>query len=463
MQQTIREVCGGYCEICGSPSGSKNLCPECLREVEWLVRKMLSRRFVGSRFQAGETPSREFGRSGCPKKAEDREILEYLRAKVRKLGRPPKAKECLDGPVGPGTIARRFGGWKAALRTAGINSVVCQEEARRAILEELRGLAVKLGRAPRQEEWRGPVSVKTVIRLFGGWADALEAAGLTPYRNRGRCFDPERARREVTERIQALAKELGRTPTMKEWCQRFGVSAILNWFGTWNTAVEAAGLVPNRRRIRPVRRRVTDEEALESLKQLAAELGRRPMVRDLDGEVAVRLGCPSHALLCQRFGSLGKALAVAGLDGLPRSKKQLAVLAAARQANELAGQGFVVADEVQDPLVRRELRKKGIPVLRLRGRQRGSVRVVLKWLLGRAVQGVLPSREEIRSAMGERAFVFFDRWTAGASLAEVARKEGLSRERVCQIVAQGARRAVRRLLIEERRKEERRKKDMTSG
>lgn len=452
MQRATKEVCVRRCEACGSQSGSKNLCPECLREAERLAREMLSRRFVGPRFQTKGAPLRKSGAPGRLRKAEDHEILEYLRAKACELGRPPKARECLDGPVGPGTIARRFGGWKTALRTAGITLTGSQEEARRAVLEQLRGLAAELGRAPRQEEWRGSVSAKTIVRLFGGWKDALKAAGLTPYRTRDGYCDPEKERHEVVERIQALAKELGRTPTLKEWGQRFGVGTVLRRFGTWNAAVKAAGLVPNRRRIRPMRRRVTDAEALESLKRLAAELGRRPMTKDLDREVAVHVGCPSHALLYRRFGSLDKALAVAGLDGLPRNGKDLAVLAAAQQANELGGHGFVIADEVRDPLVRQELRKRGIVVLQLRGRQKGSVRVVLKWLLGCAVRGILPSREEIRGVMGDRAFAFFERWTAGETLAEVARSEGLSRERVRQIIAQGARRAVGRLLIAERRK-----------
>lgn len=316
----------------------------------------------------------------------DAEILAYLRARAQELGRPPRMRECLDGPVYPQIIAQRF----------------------------------------------------------GGWAIALRAAGLEPdARQRPRLPDRDDMRRIAAERIRALAQELGRTPRLTDWRGPFGVGFVLGCFGTWNGALQAAGLAPNKRTLRLVRRGISDGEILESLRRLAAELGRRPACTDLTTEAGIRCGCPGAKTITDRFGSLSAALKAAGLDGLP-TRHELEARRRAEEAKKLASSGFVLAGEVTDLRQRQILRDAGVPVLLLR-RFDGDLGVVLDWLRGRPAKGVLPSREEICAAMGERAFAFLEGLCSGGTLKALGREAGLTRERVRQIIARAARRAVRRL------------------
>ncbi|MGB9886276.1 MAG: homing endonuclease associated repeat-containing protein [Moorellales bacterium] len=404
------------------------------------------------------------------RKTADTVVLAYLRGKAAELGRAPKREECHDGPLHPGSVARRFGGWKAALRAAGLElprrerwSVRDREAAKRDVVNALRALAAELGRAPTKAEWRGPGSGHTVTRLFGSWAAALAAAGLQPYRRpRPARGDIEAVRREAVERLRSLAEELGRTPRVTDWRGSFGVAVVLKSFGTWNAALEAAGLKPNKRLFRRIRRRISDDEMLESLRRLAAELGRRPAYADLRSAAAIRLGCPCLKTLCNRFGSFSAALEAAGLDGMPRRaelrfrERERSADEAVRKAEELASLGFVLTDEAPDPLVRCELRKRGVPLLVFRGSAFGSLRIVLGWLRGEPVLDMLPPREKIREAMGERAFSFLERWIGGATFGEIGREEGLTCERVRQVIAAGAGRAVERLIADCRQEKQRR-------
>ncbi len=135
--------------------------------------------------------------------------------------------------------------------------------------------------------------------------------------------------RQIVAELQACARRLGRSPTMREFDADPATSVhpqtVVERFGSWNAAKRRAGLVP--------RRFATREDLLRLLRELGDELGRVPTSRDLE---ARRGRMPSKSLYWHTFGSLTAALREAGYD-LPVGEERLdrAVDQGARLAREL--------------------------------------------------------------------------------------------------------------------------------
>lgn len=143
-------------------------------------------------------------------------------------------------------------------------------------------------------------SEPTFSDAFGSFNKALEAAGLSANRAR-------RAREQLIEQLQKKAKELGRTPTQREVKQDSEMASVKSFertFGSFNKALKAAGLGVN-----ITRGSYTREQLIKQLKQKAAKLGRTPgaQVVDQDPKMA------SARVFRTHFGSFKKALEAAGL------------------------------------------------------------------------------------------------------------------------------------------------------
>lgn len=113
---------------------------------------------------------------------------------------------------------------------------------------------------------------------------------------------------ELLDEIQAAAGALGRAPTSLEMGEHgaYSVRTYVNHFGTWNDAVETAGLEP----AHPSTPRYSRDELLDELRDLAADLGRAPVTSDMrDGDRT------SAATFDHRFGSWTDALREAGVIG----------------------------------------------------------------------------------------------------------------------------------------------------
>jgi len=112
---------------------------------------------------------------------------------------------------------------------------------------------------------------------------------------------------QILEELEASAKRLGRSPTMREFADDPETSVhpqtVIEHFGSWNEAKRKAGLVP--------RRFATRDELLELLRGLGEELGRIPTARDIEEH---RGRMPSKSLYWHTFGSLANALREAGFD-----------------------------------------------------------------------------------------------------------------------------------------------------
>jgi len=238
----------------------------------------------------------------------DADLLDILRNLAAELGRPPTAQELRARRDLPALITylNHFGSWNAALETAGLEPNRWRPSyTDEQLLDALRDLADKLGRAPTCRELldrRDLPSTHTYIRRFGSWRNALACLG-------GRADNSHHSNAELLDTLRDLADELGRPPTVQELLARPGLpapAAYVNRFGSWSSALEAAGLETIYRRPPAY----TDEQLLQALRDLAAKLGRTPTGR----EMQARRDLPSPRTCQIRFGSWNRALEAAGLE-----------------------------------------------------------------------------------------------------------------------------------------------------
>lgn len=169
------------------------------------------------------------------------------------------------------------------------------------LIRILRETAGDLGRTPTQNwmDENGEVTAATCSNRFGSWNEALEAAGLEL--NQRKDIGDE----ELLDMLRKAAHELGHTPG-RDWFQangEVGTTTIRNRFGSWNEALERAELTPRRER------NIPDEVLLVNLKAVADQLGHSP-----SSDWYNENGRYSTRPFIDRFGSWNAALREAGLD-----------------------------------------------------------------------------------------------------------------------------------------------------
>ncbi|WP_115863010.1 homing endonuclease associated repeat-containing protein [Halorussus litoreus] len=241
------------------------------------------------------------------------ELLSELRRVTEEVGRCPTSEEFDErGRYSAATYFRRYDSWAAALDRAGVSESYPLPSRRQVsdndLVAELDRLASALGRPPTETEMSelGEHSPKTYRRRFGSWEAALVAADL----DLDRRVTGGGKRRIPTAKLVAdvhrVAEERGRPPTVAEIREdgEYAVTTYLDRFGSWNCALDAAGLEPRRSR----RDAIPTRELVRELRQMATRLGRRPRRADMDD-------CGPYAGMTyyNRFGSWDEALDAAGI------------------------------------------------------------------------------------------------------------------------------------------------------
>ena len=166
------------------------------------------------------------------------EVIESIRKMTEELGRPPYADEMRSPYPSKDTIRKLFGTHSEAVKRAGLDveyKTYTKEEA----VVRIRELTKELGRPPKTEEMTRPTK-NVCVRLFGSWENALKEA------NDGQGL-PKRnwTKGESIIRILEVAQELGHTPSQKEM-HHPGYAYLKRLFGSYNNAIIAAGLEPNK-------------------------------------------------------------------------------------------------------------------------------------------------------------------------------------------------------------------------
>ena len=120
-----------------------------------------------------------------------------------------------------------------------------ERRSRDRLCEDIRAVADTLGKTPTEREFRehGPHDPGLYRRAFGSWNNALEAAGLEP--NLIHDIPPK----AVLDDIEHVAEEVDRTPTIADMEQfgEYSRSTYQTKFGSYVAALEAAGLEPTRK------------------------------------------------------------------------------------------------------------------------------------------------------------------------------------------------------------------------
>lgn len=264
---------------------------------------------------------------GGPKKATEAELKAELERLAEDLERSPQVADMnARGEYSAHTYKKRFGSWNAALTEVGLEPETVAEVSREELKAELDRLADELGHPPRTEHMDtvGEYSSSTYQSRFGGWQDALDAAGFDPFVGI--------SEEELLAAVRGLAEELGRPPTTDEFNDETPHSATTckEKFGSWRETLVEAGLNPSDRE----QTEYTDAELIEELQRLAESLGHTPSTSEMNDDGKFSAGVYQH-----RFGSWEEALDAADLDASEAGRQQYS-------NDDLEAEMQGVADEV---------------------------------------------------------------------------------------------------------------------
>lgn len=139
-----------------------------------------------------------------------------------------------------------------------------------------------------REEYRqhGKYGSTTYQRRFGGWNKALLLCGLTPTVQQTAVHKRKNSNAPIAEHellsgIRRVAQQLGKTTISSgEYAQfcKYSKDSCYKKFGTWNRALELAGLEPYEQ---VSGKRIDDEDLLQEIESLWVQLGRQPTATDI--------------------------------------------------------------------------------------------------------------------------------------------------------------------------------------
>lgn len=177
------------------------------------------------------------------------------------------------------------------------------------LINDLRSVAKQLGKdSITIEDYKhaGKYSRDTISRRFGGWIAALQKSGLsvTSSQLNHQGID----KNDMIADLKYVAEKLcKKTFTTTEYSKygNFSRDIYLRKFGSWNKALESAGLEPFDHPLGGgEKNKVSEYSCLEEIERVWVELGRQPTTTD------IKNGISKYSLHTyeRRFGSWRKAL-----------------------------------------------------------------------------------------------------------------------------------------------------------
>lgn len=230
------------------------------------------------------------------------DLIDELKNLKERLGRTPTSRDMAnDGEHGSATYVSKFGSWNNAVREAGLEITRERDVPAENLVNEIERVAEKVGHAPTttQMKLHGDYGVTTYINRFGTWNDAVREAGFEPIRVKNV------SKTDLLRALTDLSDELGRTPNAVEMDTdgKYSVGTYDRRFGSWNNALEEAGLDLNNRS------NIKKSKLLDGLRLLGDELGRTPRAVDMD-----MTGPYSASVYGRTFESWNSAIRQAGFE-----------------------------------------------------------------------------------------------------------------------------------------------------
>lgn len=181
-----------------------------------------------------------------------------------------------------------------------------------ALAAELRRVATLIGAGRftvTEFERHARVARQTLIRRFGGWREALVAAGL-PHLYNEPCLSVKSHKQlakhfsddELLEEVRAVARKLETTRLTKRLFNehaRINGESVRRLFGNWDDVLRAAGLEQV-----PVGRRYSDDQCHENLLDVWTFYGRPPKYKEMS-RLPSKVGGKAYVL---RWGTWTKAI-----------------------------------------------------------------------------------------------------------------------------------------------------------
>jgi hypothetical protein len=271
----------------------------------------LHKRFGGYKKAISAAGFEPIPNGGKEEQFTDSELIQQLRWVADQVEGPPTIDDFNElADVSASTIQNRFGSWREGQRTAGVGTYTqLTTYTDDELTQDIRRVANDLSGTPSQSEYneRGKASAQTLSRRFGSYNDAVEQAGLEPNRQ-------WHADDELLQDIQRVA-EIAGEPLSRDEYSKHGVvhaTTIEYRFESWVEAVKSAGIEANAARPSWY----SAEELIETVRQVAEELGRPPVASEF-----TELGIASHTTIAKRFGSYTDGVEQAGFD--PHREKNI--------------------------------------------------------------------------------------------------------------------------------------------
>ncbi len=237
----------------------------------------------------------------------DEQLIVLLQKAAKNLGGTIKSSELslYKGMPDLATYIKHFGSWNKALLAAELPINQRRKSwDKQSVIEALQRKSMELGRTPSAKDVENDPTMPSpscYARLFGTWSAAIHAAGLSAIRTYAY------SRTDLVAALQQKTSELGRPLSQRDIVEDSrmpSVGAYLRVFGSWENALAEVGAQP--RRVKGY----TKDQAIQLLKQKAAQLGRNPTTAEVCGQP----GFPHYDTFKRHFGSWEGALAAAGLD-----------------------------------------------------------------------------------------------------------------------------------------------------
>jgi 5-methylcytosine-specific restriction endonuclease McrA len=208
-------------------------------------------------------------------------------------------------------VRERFGSWSEATRRAGLAQAL-PDYSDAAIIEDLTRVSGLFPNEPFTSAFystQGQYSPSCVKRRFGGWREALDAAGIGsrfvgPLTTERMKAQPGRAmsNEEILAQIRAISARLGKTSLAGSDIMansEISQQLLFSRFGGVSAALRQAGVEQA-----ILGRRHTEDEVFENLLKVWTHYGRPPTVSEMDRPPSI-IG---KATYIHRYGGWRKAL-----------------------------------------------------------------------------------------------------------------------------------------------------------